>query len=408
MSEWRITYGSGGDFACRMDDERVVAVHPPPPELTDVRKGIAEALRTPLEFPALAQCVFPGDRITLALDRDTPCACELLAEVWEILASRGIAPADVTILQPADFRGLAPRDPRTLLPADVRERVTWRIHDPTTSGACAYLAATASGERVYLSRELVDSDMIISIGPIQFDPLLGYRGTHSTFYPGLSNAEAIRKAHGQGHDELTPDDPRPLRQLVDEIAWLLGAQFSIQVVPACGKGVAAVIAGQAESVLSRGKQVLAEYWRFDVASRPELVVAGIDGDDQDQGGDWNQLAAALDAARRMVVRDGRVVVLTELQTEPGAGVRMICDGRSPREALQPLRAAAPPDLLAASQIAKALDWMNVYLLSRLDPQLVEDLFMIPLSDEEEAVRILEGVEPCAIVSGAHHASVRLV
>ena len=323
-----------------------------------------------------------------------------------MLAQRGIAPSDVTVLQPAHFLGQTPADPRGLLPPEVAAQMTRQIHDPTAKGGCRYLAATASGERVYLAREVVDADMTISIGPIQFDSLLGYRGTHSAIYPGLSTTEAMRKAHGQGHDELTADDPRPLRQMVDEIAWLLGAQFSIQVIPACGEGVSAVIAGQAESVLRRGKEVLSDCWRFDLSGRPEVVVAGIDADAA--GHDWEQLAAALDTARRMVVRDGRVVVLTELASEPGEGVKMICEARSPREALKPLREMAPPDLLAATQIAKALEWMNVYLLSGLDGQLVEDLFMIPLGGLDEASRVVEGTEPCAIVSGAHHAAVRLV
>jgi hypothetical protein len=73
-----------------------------------------------------------------------------------------------------------------------------------------------------------------------------------------------------------------------------------------------------------------------------------------------------------------------------------------------LRSAAPPDLISATQLAHAIDWTNVYLLSRLDPQLVEDLFMIPLGDTDEARRLIDGTDSCAIVAGAQHTSVRLV
>ena len=66
-------------------------------------------------------------------------------------------------------------------------------------------------------------------GMIAYDSLLGYRGTNSVFYPGLSNTEAIARTRGEGHSELGPDDERPLRQTIDEIAWLLGTQFSVQV-----------------------------------------------------------------------------------------------------------------------------------------------------------------------------------
>ena len=148
------------------------------------------------------------------------------------------------------------------------------------------------------------------------------------------------KRLGQGHDELTPDDPRPMRQVVDEIAWLLGVQFTVQVIPSAGAGIAEVIAGQADAVLDRGRRRLAECWRMDVPRRPELVIASVDADAA--GHTWVQIAAALDAARRMVARDGRVLLLTELAELPSDGIRLIAECRAPRDALQPLRTAAPP------------------------------------------------------------------
>jgi hypothetical protein len=137
-----------------------------------------------------------------------------------------------------------------------------------------------------------------------------------------------------------------------------------------------------------------------------VVIVSVDADAA--GHTWVQIAAALDAARRMVARDGRVLLLTELAELPSDGIRLIAECRAPRDALQPLRTAAPPDLISATQLAHAIDWTNVYLLSRLEPQLVEDLCMIPLGSEDEALRLIAGDDPCAIVAGAQHTSVRLL
>jgi nickel-dependent lactate racemase len=234
MPVWELNYGFEGRFRFEMESERVVAAHVAPDSLSDPRNSIADALAHPTEYPPLDQCVIPDDRIVLVLDRHTPCSTELIAEVWESLARRGVNPTDVTILHPADFRGPSPQDPRTALDDSVREELRWVVHDSTVSSDCAYLATTASGERVYLSRIVMDADVVIPIGPLSFDPVLGYRGTYSVLYPGLSDVDAMRKAVGQGHDELTPDDSRPLRQLIEEVAWLLGVQFAVQVIPASG------------------------------------------------------------------------------------------------------------------------------------------------------------------------------
>jgi nickel-dependent lactate racemase len=405
MSEWKIKYGRDSTFGCQIESSRVVGAHLAPTALSDVRGEIAQALARPLDFPAFEQCVYPGDRVVLVLDRATPCADELIAEVCAVLERRQVTLGDVTILQPGAFQGITPLDPRRLVNASHTQPV-WHVHDPADERSCSYLASTAAGERLYLSRELLDADLVVAIGSLGYDPLLGYRGTSSAFYPGLSDAEAIRRSHGQGHDELTPDDPRPLRQLVDEVAWLLGVQYSIQVVPAGGTGAAAVISGQTESVLQRGKELLSEHWRIRLSERPELVIAAIEADAAGHG--WEQVGAALELARHVVMRDGRILLLTDLSEDPGDGVRIIAECRSPRDALKPLRDKAPPDLLTATRIARGIDWANVYLLSRLDPQLVEDLCMIPLESAAEAARLVEGDEPCAIIGGAQHTSAEVI
>jgi nickel-dependent lactate racemase len=245
---------------------------------------------------------------------------------------------------------------------------------------------------------------VLCVGPISFDATLGYRGTQSALYPGLSNAETIRKTLGAAHSEVEPDDPRPLRELADEVGWLLGVQFVLQVIPAAGGGIAAVIAGLSEPVLAEGKRRLAEAWRADVGARPELVVASVDADAGGHG--WSQVAAALDTARRIVARDGRILLLTELAEEPSAGIEMIRDARTPREALKPVRERAQADREEALQVAQALDRANVYLLSKLPDNVVEDLFMVPVADVEEARRVIAGTEECAVVGSAQHAYVR--
>src|SRR5262249_43966193 len=148
------------------------------------------------------QAVIPGDRVTLALDRHTPGAATLVAGIWEVLAPRGLDPEQFLVMQPATRMASELPDPRSELPDDVRSHVQWMLHDPSRGEKCVYLATTASGERVYLAREVVDADFLISVGTIAFDPLLGFRGTNSVFYPGLSSADAMLRTHGQGHVEL--------------------------------------------------------------------------------------------------------------------------------------------------------------------------------------------------------------
>jgi nickel-dependent lactate racemase len=398
-----VSYGQHRQIEFGLPAERMVAFCPAPEPLPDVLENLRHALAEPLDFPPLSRAVIPGDHVVLALDRYTPQAATLIAGVWEVLAAQGVEAKDVLILQPTALCGPALVDPRGLLPAGVREAIVWRVHDATDSKQQAYLATTAADERIYLARDVVEADLVISIGQIGYDPVMGFRGTNSVFYPGLSSIAAVKKARGFGHQELTPDDERPLRQLVEEIGWLLGVQFSIQVLAGRGDGVSTVLAGFEQSVRQRGRELLIQQRQIEIAERAETVVISVDADAAGHG--WDQIGAALATARSLVTRGGRVVILTELNgacRELSDGMQIVRDCGTPREALKPLRVQVPPDFLPATQLAQLADWARIYLLSHLDSGLVEDLFMTPLETEKEVERLLALSETCAIIESAQH------
>ena len=304
------------------------------------------------------------------------------------------------IIQPPNPTEAKYIDPRVKLPKSVRNRIGWKIHDPAGKDACLYLSTISSGERIYLARDVVDADIVVSIGQIAFDPILGFRGTNSVFFPGLSSEDSVHRARGQGHRELRPDDDRPIRQVIDEVGWLLGTQFTIQVTPSAGGGVSHVLAGAVDSVHRHGKQLLAEDWLVQLEFRADIVVAAVEADAGGHG--WEQIGAALATARNLIVKEGKIVILSELQAELGDGLELLRHSETPGDAIGPLRKMLPPDLTAATQLAAAADWADVYLLCKLESELVEELFAIPLESEREVTRLLENTGQCAFLASAQH------
>lgn len=399
-----VSYGQKGRFECDLSKDRLIGCYLAPEPLADLPDALRKALAEPLDFPPLSRATVTGDHVVLALDRHTPQAATLIAGVWEVLATQGVEAKDVLILQPTSLSGPKVVDPRFKLPPDIQKVMEWRVHDATDSKQQAYLATTANEERIYLARPVVEADLVISIGQIGYDPVMGFRGTNSVFYPGLSSTAAVKKARGFGHQELTPDDERPLRQLVEEIGWLLGVQFSVQVLPSRGDGVSAVLAGFEQSVRQRGRELLIQQRQIEIAKRAETVVISVDADAAGHG--WDQIGSALATARSLVKRGGKVVILSELNgacSELSDGMQIVRSCGSPREALKPLRDQVPPDFLPATQLAQGADWARIYLLSHLDSGLVEDLFMTPLESEAEVTRLLALSQSCAVIEGAQHA-----
>ncbi len=394
-----LSYGHTATATPEVGVDRVMYELQPPEPCPELAARLDDALQHPLDFPPLKQALVPGDRVCLAIAADTPQVSTVIAGICRVLADCEVRPADVTLLI-ADHSESTDAILRSELPDDFREHVRVRSHDPSDERGYGYLASSVSGERIYLARDLLNADVVIAVGSIGYDALMGYRGTSSVFYPGLSSDDAAQRATGQGHRELRPEDVRPLRQLIDEIGWLLGTQFAVQVLPAAGDGVWQVIAGLNESVQRRGSELLDEKWRIRLETRADIVVAAIDA--TAGGHRWEDVAAALSTARDLVARGGKIILLTELDEPPGEGLQILRQCLDSREAIRPLRERAPDDLLIATRLAEAVDWADVYLLSRLDSDLVEDLFLIPLESTAEVDRLLSGEGTCVFINSAQH------
>lgn len=371
-----------------------------PAPSSDWTAALTEAFQQPLEFPPLRQAVLPEDKIVIVLDRGVPGTSTVLAAVWEELARIGVSPQNVTLLHPASWSNTPP-DPRQYLPAAVRSDVSWKIHDPTAAESTGYLASSLSGERVYLSRIALEADVVFPIGTLAFDPVLGYRSPAAAIFPGLSNTETIARSHALGHTELNPEDDRPWRQLVEEVSWLLGVQFGVVVIPSAAPNQPAeVFVGSLEAITRAARNKLSQYWKTSFPTRVETVVvsaSSVDGN----AATWEDVGRALATARQVVQRGGRIVLLTSLQAELGPGMQLVQAAGLPRDCAPHLKQLAPKDMVPATQWAQAADFAQLYTLSGLPGDQVEDLFCIPLESAAEVERLLAGCEDLALINQAN-------
>lgn len=361
-----------------------------PPE--DFARLLADRLEGPSEFPPLRQAVVPGDRIVLALGSALPGMAAVIEGVVEVLALAGVTRSDVTVLIP----------PGVASP-DVRHGLTIEHHDPDDKTKISYLASTAEGRRVYLNRALTDADLVIPIGRLGFDATLGYAGPWSALYPGFSDSETRAAFRALAKDQPPdPDKPRtPLNESV-EVTWLLGSQFQLGVIEG-SSGPSEALAGLSTAVLREGVRAIESAWSFRPEGRADLVVAGVGTPGTVAGLD--ELTRGLATATRLVQRGGKIVLLSRAEGSFGPALRRLAeagDARAGRSTLRGLEGEADYD--AARRISQATAWADVYLLSRLDGDNVEELSMIPLERPEDARRLVAVSHSCVVVGRAEETS----
>jgi len=115
----------------------------------------------------------------------------------------------------------------------------------------------------------------------------------------------------------------------------------------------------------------------------------------------------LESASSLVEEGGAIAVCCNLAAAPGPALQRLVGGPSREEAVRQIRRDNPRDALPALQLARTLQKSRIYLLSRLDPALVEDLEMIPIGGPDELVRLARRNRSCLVLANAVHAMVRV-
>jgi nickel-dependent lactate racemase len=243
---------------------------------------------------------------------------------------------------------------------------------------------------------------VIPIGCIRPEESAGYFGIHSGIFPVFSDTKTIHRFRGLGSLNGHGKQRQELTAEVNNVGWLLGVNFTIQIVPAAGDGVLHVLAGQTESVRQRGQEHYRAAWSCSADRRADLIVAAIEGAAQQT---WENVGRALNSASHFAAEDAAIVVCSDLSARPGPGLQRMAASDSLESALRHVGKDRPSDALPAAQIARAMQQYKIYLLSRLDPTIIEDLNIVPVADADELQRLIRQHQSCIVLPNAPYIAV---
>ena len=402
MFSTQIEFGCDSGVQLRLPPETCLVDCSPPRDrvLQDVSAAVAAMLDEPLDFPALASATVPGDQIVLAVDHEVPQAAAVVAGVVHSLVESAAAPENITLVQ-SNLDSGADRQPLTSrLRADIRGRVNVLTHDPSDRRRLTYIAASREGKPIYLNRAVADADLLIPIGCIRPVGSLGYLGVSGGLFPTFADLDTQRRFYAP-NCVYSSVHQRRRRDEAAEALWLLGSRFALQLISGSGDQVLHVLAGEVDAVAARGRQLAETAWNCAISRRSAMVVAAIEGGREQQT--WPNVARALSAASRIVDEDGSVVLCTDLQEDPGPSLARLAGSDTLVKLQRDINRDRTPDALPASQLVRALGQAKVYLLSRLEADVVEGLGLGYVNNVEDIFRLANRHASCTFLANAQHA-----
>lgn len=342
---------------------------------------VAVAISDERRAPPLGSHVVPDDRVVIAVSGGIPEREPVVRAVRRCLEMARIAAADITLVDSA----------------------------PEGDADTAYLAADEEGLPWYLSRSLVDADVVVSVGSFSWDASLGGRSLEGELWPTFSRAESrqavTRQLARRGRLALPH-----WRTEMQQIDWNLGVTANLRLVAGRDGTLAAAVFGLPNGVRRAARQAAAA-WRPTVAREAAITVASLSRPLVGQAAKSFAGAAGFEAAVRAVAaaarvthEEGTICLVGRLAAEPGVIFSRWRQGAPLEGLVHEAVGTKDPQLIADALqtrlFARALGDRRLVLLTELDEAIVEDLEFGYAESADDVARLAAKAESLIVLHEA--------
>jgi nickel-dependent lactate racemase len=359
-------------------------------ERGDENEILCAALDHPIGAPPLRRLARKGQKVCIVTsDMTRPCPSErLLPLVLDELTAAGVPDEDIFIVM-----GLGLHRPMTDAEIDrvVGEAVHRRIrvlnHDAED---VVRLGVTSAGTPVEFFRAVVEADLRVCLGNLEFHWFAGYSGGAKAILPGVASRATVTANHslmtrpGVGSGRI---EGNPLRMDIEEGVAMLGVDFILNVVVDGEHKILDAVAGDLTAAHRRGCRTIAERGMAPVDRKADIVIASAGGFPKDIN--MYQAHKGLENAGYFV-RDGGILILAA-ECREGWGNKTfeawMKAASSPQDVLERIRQEFLLGGHKAAGIANIEQRAGVFLVSSMPGDQVEKMFMTPCRSLQEALGV---------------------
>ncbi len=353
----------------------------------DERQLVEEALSAPVSSPALEEIVKPGQKIAIVssdITRPMP-TWKVMPALLDRLYAAGASPEDITLVLALGSHRPHTGEERRHLAGD-RAFSEIRVIDSDPDDV-VHLGTTKAGTPCDFDRTVASADVRIALGNVEYHYFAGYSGGAKAMMPGVSTRSAIQMNHRMMvRDEACAGrlEGNPIREDIEEAAAMLGVDFILNVVLDAHKNIIYAAAGDVTAAHRKACAFLDTIYRKPIKERADIVIVSQGGAPKDLN--LYQTQKALDNAKH-AVKDGGVVILVGACQE-GLGEKTfeqwMLEAKEPHDLIDRVRENFKLGGHKAAAIAMVLERADIYLVSKLDDELVRSIFMKPFHTVSEA------------------------
>ncbi|AKB54047.1 MULTISPECIES: nickel-dependent lactate racemase family protein [Methanosarcina] len=357
---------------------------------------IKKALENPIKSKRISEIVNPDSKVAIIVSdvtRPTPTA-KLLPSLLEELYLGGIKDENITIVFALGLhRNQTEEESRKLVGEEVYKKIRCIQHD---TGRCRRIGITSRGTPIEVFEDIMDADVVIGTGSIEFHYYAGYSGGAKSILPGVSSKETVITNHKMMIDEKAVSGrvDGPVRQDMEEAAKIFGLDFILNVVLDSKKKIVAAVAGDFIEAHRKGVEVVDSMYKVSVEPA-DAVIVSCGGFPKDIN--LFQANKALDNATQAVKAGGSIILVAECAEGIGNQVYECWNRecRSPDDAIERFKKCFEFGGHKTAIIAKTSKRFKLYLVSKLSDEQTRNAFFTPMVSVEEALSAVLSENPDA-------------
>ena len=360
----------------------------------EVPKGLtneAEVLRAlehPIGTPRLKEIVHPGEKIAVVTsDITRPCPTwRIMPALLDELYAAGCRREDISLVFAlGSHRRHTPEEQKKLAGERAWAEIRCVDGDPSD---CVHMGETDCGTPVDITRIVAEADRRICLGNIEYHYFAGYSGGAKAIMPGCSTREAIQSNHRMMVREEAHAgnlDSNPLRQDLEQAAAICGVDFIVNVVLDEHKQIVRAVAGDLVEAHREGCKFLDQMYLKKIDRRADIVLVSQGGAPKDLN--LYQTQKALDNAKHAVKPGGTIILIGSCREGLGEKVfeQWMLSAPTPESMIERIGRDFQLGGHKAAAIAMVLKNAEIYLVSELDDDFVEKIFLKPAKSAQDAL-----------------------
>jgi len=251
-----------------------------------------------------------------------------------------------------------------------------------------YLGKLKSGNELWVSSLVSETDFIITTGVIVPHYFAGFSGGRKSILPGICGRKTIETNHSNMVDPNARAGnlkDNPVHEEMQDAAEKVGLDFNINVVTNEKHNIVEIVAGELLKSWLKGVEVCKKTYLYSIKQKAEVVIVSTGGYPKDIN--VYQAQKALDNAYQAVKPGGTIILLAECTEGYGEPIfeQWMKEEESPEDIIKRIKKKFVLGGHKAYGIARVVKEVEVILISSLPDNKVRKLFFIPMNDLSQAI-----------------------